>query len=129
MQRWVRNIYIIFTFFLMSCIKKFFIRKFFEWKTFFSSNNFIIWNWFSRSIINIIRTAIVIALCLLNNYFMFVIFVLYNIFFLFFFQFEQKNNICLIIMCFSSYTQCAIKTLNTRFLCKNLLNLILFIFN
>ena len=60
---------------------------------------------------------------------MFVIFVLYNFFFFFFLQFEQKNSTCLTIMCFLSHKQCAIKTLNTRFSCKNLLNLILFVFN
>ena len=75
------------------------------------------------------RIKIVIALRSLNNRFMFVIFIFYNFFFLFFLQFEQKNNICLIVMCFLLHRQCAIKTLNMRLSCKNLLNLILLIFN
>ena len=102
-QRWNRDVYIIFIFFLMLCIRKFFIRKFYEWKVFFSFDNFVVWNWFSRSIINIIHTTIVIALRSLNNRFMFVIFVLCNIFFFFFLQFEQKSNTCLTIMCSSSH--------------------------
>ena len=113
----------------MSCIRKFFIRKLYEREVFFFSNNFIAWNWFSRSIVNIIHTTIIIALHSLNNRFMFVIFTLYNIFFLYSFQFKQKNSTCLTIMYFSPHTQCAVKTLNTRFSCKNLLNSILFVFN
>ena len=128
-RHWNRNVYIIFIFFLMLCIRKFFIRKLYKRKVFFSSNNFVVWNWFNKLIINIIHTAIVTALRSLNNRFMFVIFVFCNIFFLFFFQFEQKNSTCLIIMCFSSHKQCAVKTLNMHLSCKNLLNLILFIFN
>ena len=128
-RRWVRDVYIIFIFFLMSCIRKFFIREFYERKAFFSSDNFVVWNWFSRLIINIIHIIVVTALRLLNNRFMFMIFVLCNIFFLFFFQFKQESNTCLIIICFSSHEQCVIETLNTRLLYKNLLNSILFIFN
>ena len=128
-RRWIRDVYITFIFFLMSCIKKFFIRKLYEREVFFSSNNFVAWNWFNKSIVNIIRTAIVIVLRSLNNCFMFVIFIFYNIFFFFFLQFGQKNNTYLTIIYSSSHKQCAIKTLNTRFSCKNLLNLILFVFN
>ena len=128
-QRWIRNVYIIFTFFLMLCTKKFFIRKLYEWEIFFSLNYIVVWNWFSRSIANIIRTTIMIVLRSLNNCFMFVIFAFCNIFFLFFLQFEQKSSTCLIIMYFLSYTQCAVKTLNMRLSCKNLLNSILFVFN
>ena len=128
-RRWDRNVYITFIFFLMSCTRKFFIRKLYEREASFSSNNFVVWNWFSKLIINIIRTTIVIALHSLNNRFMFVIFVLCNIFFFSFFQFGQKNNTCLTVMCFLSHRQCAIKTLNTRFSCKNLLNSILLVFN
>ena len=113
----------------MPCIRKFFIRKLYERETFFSSNNFVVWNWFSRSIVNIIRTTIVIVLRSLNNRFMFVIFVFCNIFFFFFLQFGQKSSTCLTIMCFSSHRQYAVKTLNTRLSCKNLLNSILLVFN
>ena len=118
-----------FYFFLMSYTRKFFIRKLYERETFFSSNNFVVWNWFSKSIVNIIRTTIVTALRSLNNRFMFIIFAFCNIFFLFFLQFKQKNSTCLTIMCFSSHKQCAVKTSNTRLSCKNLLNSILLVFN
>ena len=128
-QRWVRNVYFTFIFFLMSCVKKFFIRKLYEQEVFFSFDNFVVWNWFNKSIINIMRTTIVTILRSLNNYFMFEIFVFYNIFFLFFLQFEQKSSTCLIVICFLSHKQCAIKTLNTRLSGRNLLNSILFVFN
>ena len=113
----------------MSCIKKFFIRELYEREIFFFSDNFVIWNWFSKSIVNIIHTTTVIALRSLNNRFMFVIFVLYNISFLFFLQFEQKNSICLTVICSPPHTQCAVKTSNTHLSCKNLLNSILFVLN
>ena len=127
--RWVRDVYISFIFFLLLCTKKFFIQKFYKWKVFFFFDNFVVWNWFSRLVVNIIYTTIVVALYSLNNCFIFVIFVLYNIFLLFFLQFKQKNSTCLIVICFSSHEQCVVKTLNIRRSCKNLLNLILFVFN
>ena len=129
LQRWVHDVYIIFIFFLLSCTGKSFIRKLYEQEIFFSFDNFVVWNWFSKSIVNIMRTAVVTALRSLNNRFMFVIFVLYNIFFLFFLQFEQKNSTYLTVMWFSPHKQCAVRTLNTRCSCKNLLNSILFVFN
>ena len=113
-QRWNRNVYIIFIFFLILYIEKFFIQKLYERENISFSDNFVVWNWFSKSIINIIRITIMIALNSLNNHFMFVIFAFYNIFFFFFFQFRQKSNTYLIIMCFSSYKQCAVKMLNTH---------------
>ena len=88
--RWVRDVYIISIFFLMLCIKKFFTRKFYKREIFFCLNNFVVWNWFNRSIVNIIRTAIVIALRSLNNHFMFVIFTFCNIFFFSFFNSGRK---------------------------------------
>ena len=128
-QRWIRDAYIIFIFFLMSFTKKFFIRKLYEQKVFSFFDNFVVWNWFNKPIVNIIRIAIVIALRSLNNRFTSVIFVFYNISSFFSFQFGQKSSTCLTIMCFSSHKQCAIKTLNTRFSCRNLLNSILLVFN
>ena len=116
-----------FIFILMLCTRKFFIQKLYEWKVFFFFDNFVAWNWFNKSIVNIIRTTIMIVLRLLNNCFLFVIFAFYNIFFLFFLQFEQKSNICLTIIYLLSHKQCAIKTSKTRFSCKDLLNSILFI--
>ena len=113
----------------MSCIRKFFIREFYGREVFFSSDNFVVWNWFSRPIVNIIHTTVVTALRSLSNRFMFMIFVLCNIFFFFFLQFGQKSSTCLTIMCSSSHRQCAVKTLNTRLSCKNLLNSILPVLN
>ena len=125
---WVRNLYITFIFFLLSCIRKLFIRKLYEREVFFF-DNFVVWNRFSRSIVNIIHIAIVVALRSLSNRLMFVIFVLYNIFLLFFFQFEQKSSTYLTIICFLSHRHCVVKTLKTRRSCKSLLNSILFVFN
>ena len=128
-RRWNRDVHIIFIFFLMSCTRKFFIRKLYEREVVSFFDNFVVWNWFNRSIINIIRTAIVIALRSLNNRFMFMIFTFCKIFFLSFLQFGQKNNTCLTIMCFFPHRQYAVKTSKTRLSCRNLLKLILFVFN
>ena len=113
----------------MPCTRKFFIRELYKRKVFFSFDNFVIWNWFNKSIINIIRTAVVAALRSLNNRFMFMIFAFYNIFFLSSLQFEQKSSTCLTVMYFSSHRQCAIKTSKTYLSCRNLLKSNLFIFN
>ena len=120
--RWIRDVYFTFIFFLLLCTRKFFIQKLYEREIFFFFNNFVVWNWFSKSIINIIHIAIVVVLRSLNNRFIFVIFALYNIFLLFFLQFEQKSSTYLTIMCFSLHRQCVVKTSKTRHLYKNLLN-------
>ena len=129
MWRWVRDVYISFILFLLSCIRKFFIRELYEREVFFFFDNVVVWNWFSKSILNIMRTTIVVALRSLNSCLMFMIFALCNIFSLFCLQFEQKSSICLIVIYFSSHEQCAVKTSSTRCSCKNLLNSILFVFN
>ena len=108
----------------MSCTQNFLMQELYKRETFFSSDDFVVWNWLNKSIVNIIRIAIEIVLNSLNMRFTFVIFTLFNIFFLFSLQLKQKSSTCLIVMCLWSHWQYVVKTFNIRCSCNNWLNFI-----
>ena len=74
------------------------MRELYKQELFFFIDDFVVWNWLNRSIVNIIHIIIIIALRSLNKCFVFVILIFDSISFLSFFQLKQKNNMCFIIV-------------------------------